>query len=87
MQDQTEPYRRTRQAQLNELAQQGHGELIEELSATYGQIWNTEALRQDFEVLGFMAPFVVVREKATGKTGSLEFCHSPRFYFNWQEDK
>ena len=48
--------------------------------------WDTEQLRQEFEVLGFMAPFVAVRRKADGKRGSVEFTHSPRFYFNFVED-
>jgi hypothetical protein len=81
MYDETENARRARQAELNTEAA-----AIEELSRRYGTIWNAEALRQEFEVLGFMAPFVVVRQKATGKKGSLEFQHSPRFYFNWQVD-
>ena len=48
--------------------------------------WTTDELRAEFEVIGFAAPFVVVRRKSDGKKGSLEFTHSPRFYFNWQED-
>lgn len=31
-----------------------------------------------------MAPLVVVRRKADGVKGSLEFQHNPRFYFNFQ---
>lgn len=50
------------------------------------EIWDTVALRENFEVLGFMAPFVVVRRKADGAKGSLMFTHSPRFYFGWQLD-
>ena len=58
-----------------------------ELEAQYGQVWNTEELRHSrWEVIGFMAPFVVVRDKATGKKGSLEFQHNPRYYFNFQTD-
>jgi hypothetical protein len=49
--------------------------------------WTTEQLRQEFEVLGFQAPYVVVRRMADGVKGSLEFQHSPRIYFNWREDK
>jgi hypothetical protein len=45
--------------------------------------WDTAALTRDFEVLGFAAPFVVVRRRSTGEKGSLEFTHSPRVYFNW----
>ena len=78
--DETESFRRARQAELNTEAA-----AIEELTQRYGTIWNTEALRQDFEVLGFAAPYVIVRERATGKKGSMEFQHSPRFYFNYQE--
>jgi hypothetical protein len=48
--------------------------------------WDTEALRRDFEVIGFAAPFVVVRRLSDGKKGSLEFTHSPRVYFGWTED-
>jgi len=48
--------------------------------------WDTDALRRDFEVLGFAAPFVVVRRRADGVLGSLEFTHNPRVYFGWKED-
>jgi len=51
-----------------------------------GPEWDTDALRRDFEVLGFAAPFVVVRRKSDGAKGSLEFTHSPRIYFNFVED-
>lgn len=48
--------------------------------------WTTEQVREQFEVLGFMAPFVVVRRKSDGVMGSLMFKHSPRVYFGWQTD-
>ena len=54
--------------------------------ASDGQTWTTEQLREDFEVLGFSAPFVAVQRKSDGKVGSLEFTHSPRVYFGWRED-
>lgn len=82
MHDETEQARRARQAEIELEAAS-----IEELSQRYGTIWNTEAMRQEFEVLGFMAPFVVVKNRLTGKKGSLEFQHRPRFYFNFQEDR
>lgn len=46
--------------------------------------WNTEQLRDDFEVLGFQAPYVVVVRKRDGVKGSLQFTHYPRLYFGWQ---
>ena len=82
MQDETENYRRARQAQLNQDAA-----VREELIQSYGQIWDTQALGQDFEVLGFLAPFVIVKDRKTGKKGSLEFQHSPRFYFSFVVDE
>jgi len=48
--------------------------------------WDSDQLREAFDVIGFAAPFVIVRRKSDGKKGSLEFTHSPRFYFNWVED-
>jgi hypothetical protein len=76
MPDETEPYRRQRLAEIN--AQPG---IREALEAQQGRVWNTEELSRDFEVVCFMAPLVVVRRKSDGKKGSLEFQHSPRFYF------
>jgi hypothetical protein len=58
----------------------------EVLEAQHGQVWNTEELSRDFEVVGFIAPFVVVRRKSDGKTGSLEFQNQLRFYFNFRAD-
>ena len=79
MPDATEPFRRQRLAEIN--FQPGSRQALE---AQYGQVWTTEELSQDFEVIGFLAPLVVVRRKSDGKKGSLEFQHSPRFYFNFK---
>jgi hypothetical protein len=49
--------------------------------------WTTEELGREFEVIGFLAPFVVVKRRSDGVKGSLEFTHSPRVYFNWTPDK
>lgn len=58
-----------------------------DLAATEGPKWDTAALTRDFEVIGFAAPFVVVRKLDTGEKGTLEFTHSPRVYFDWKPDK
>ena len=76
MSDDTEPFRRQRLIEIN--AQPGSREALE---AQHGQVWNADELSQDFEVIGFMAPFV--HRKSDGVKGSLEFQHSPRFYFNF----
>jgi hypothetical protein len=51
MSDATEPYRRQRLAEIN--AQPGSREALE---AQYGQVWTTDELSHDFEVIGYMAP-------------------------------
>lgn len=79
MQDQTEAVRRQRLVEINLVP--GSREALE---AEHGQVWNTDQLAEDFEAIGFMAPLIVVRRRADGVKGSLEFQHSPRFYFNWQ---
>jgi len=76
--DPTEPIRRERLAEIN--AEPGSREALE---AQYGQVWDTQQLGQDFDVIGFMAPLVVVRCLADGRKGSLEFQHNPRLYFNF----
>jgi len=78
MSDATEVVRRHRLVEIN--ADPGSREALE---AEHGQVWDTSELSTDFDVLGFMAPFVVVNRKSDGQKGSLEFQHRPRFYFNF----
>ena len=58
-----------------------------ELESRYGQVWSTTELQEDFEVLDFQAPLVVVRRKSDDRLGSLFFQHQPRFYFDFKEDE
>ena len=81
MSDPTETIRRQEVAQIN--AEPGSREALE---AQHGQVWSTEELRREFDVTGFMAPYVVVRRKSDGVVGSLQFQHDPRFYFGFQAD-
>lgn len=80
-QDPTEANRRMRLAELNPGADRA------ELARRHGQVWDATQLAADFAVVGYMAPYVVVRRRADGVRGSLEFQHEPRFHFNWQEDR
>ena len=82
MTDLTEPLRRARLAEIN--IDPGDRAV---LAARYGQVWDPQELAREFEVLGFLAPFVVVRRKSDGQKGSLEFQHHPRFYFRFQLDE
>ena len=57
-----------------------------ELETEHGEVWDTDELRRDFEPLGFLAPFVMVRRRSDGVVGSLMFQHDPRFYFRFLPD-
>jgi hypothetical protein len=48
--------------------------------------WDTAQMSELFTVQSFLAPFVLVTRKSDGARGTLEFTHSPRFYFNFVED-
>jgi hypothetical protein len=80
--DPTEMERRRRQAELNDRAA-----ARSELEKRYTKVWDTDEMQRDYAVVGFMAPFIVVRRKSDDQLGSLEFQHSPRFYFNFMADK
>lgn len=81
----TDPTESLRRARLAEINAEPAGR--EALAARYGRVWDTEELAQEFEVLGFQAPYVVVRRKADGQLGSLEFQHDPRLYFGFHPDR
>lgn len=81
MEDATEDIRREQVQQVN--AAPGSREALE---AEHGQVWDTGQLAADFEVLGFMAPYVVTKRKSDGQKGSLLFQHQPRFYFSFQPE-
>lgn len=85
--DETEGIRRRRLTVING-AVESHDQRAERkrLEARYGQIWDAGELAQEFEVLGFMAPYVVVKRRSEECKGSLEFQHWPRFYFNFLLD-
>jgi hypothetical protein len=50
-----------------------------------GQTWNRSQMLEDFDVVGFLAPNVVVRRKSDGVRGLLQFRHeSPRIYWGFE---
>ena len=77
--DKTEGIRRVMVSAINSVA--GERELLEK---KYGQVWDTQEVQKDFEVIGFLAPFIGVKERATGKEGTMLFQHSPRYYFQFK---
>ena len=81
MTDPTESIRRQELAEINKMPSER-----EALEAKHGQVWDTGQLQEEFDVLGFMAPYIVVCRKSDGVKGSLQFQHNPRLYFNFQAD-
>jgi hypothetical protein len=81
MSDPTENIRREMVQEIN--ADTSSRDVLEQ---EHGKTWTTDELSKDFEVLGFMAPFVVVKRKSDGVKGSLMFRHSPRIYYGFQQE-
>ena len=81
MSDPTESIRRQQVAEIN--AEPGSREYLQQ---QHGDVWNTTELQGRFEVLGFMAPYCVVRRRSDGVRGSVMFQASPRFYFKFQPE-
>ena len=86
--DETEMLRRRRLAEINAPLRDLTAEQARRrLEALHGTVYDTRELAAEFEVLGFMAPYAVVRRKSDGAKGSLEFSHAPRLYFNFVRDQ
>ena len=84
MDDPTEETRRQLQQAINAGAYER--EELERIALSMGfarTVWDTRELSADFEVLGFLAPFVVVTKKSDGQRGSLLFQHHPRYYWGF----
>ena len=81
MSDPAEAIRRQMTAQIN--AVEGSREYLEH---KHGQVWSTSELQEDFTVLGFGAPLVVVARKSDGVRGSLYFQNDPRYYFGFSPE-
>ena len=65
-------------------AMAGENDVRKLIEARQGQVWNTDELARDFEVLEFAAPLVVVRRRTDAVLGSLFFSHEPRFYWSFR---
>lgn len=88
MKDLTEMPRRLLVAKVNsEVETDDEAAERKRLEAKWGQVWSTDEMCEDFNVEGFMAPFVVVKRKSDGVRGSLSFQARPRFYFSFTAER
>ena len=78
MSDPTENYRRDMVAEINTKPTPA--------PEFEGETWTTDQLSETYEVLGFMAPFCVVKRRIDGVKGSLMFQHNPRVYYGFVAD-
>jgi len=85
MTDPTESIRRQQQAALNAEAA-ATVDPRAELSAKYGEVWDTSEMSALYTVEGFMAPYVVAVRKADNVRGTLMFSHRPRFYHSFSPE-
>lgn len=83
MSDKTESIRRQQVAEINA---DPNGRVALEAKHGQGNVWTTSELQQEFEVLGFMAPFCIVRRRHDGVRGSVTFQHDPRLYFSFEAE-
>jgi hypothetical protein len=79
--DETEAMRRVMAQDIN-----SRKDNRDQLEKEHGEVWDTDQLRERFNVQAFAAPFVVAVDRTTGRMGSLVFQHWPRFYWGWKEE-
>jgi hypothetical protein len=63
------------------------GQPARDFAADLDEKLDSAALAAKYDVLSFAAPFVIVKRRSDGVVGTLEFTHSPRWYFGWKPDK
>jgi hypothetical protein len=86
--DETERLRQARLVEINQpLRDLSEQDARRQLLAMHGKVYDTRELAAEFDVLGFLAPYVAVQRKADGVMGSLEFSHWPRLYFSFRPDQ
>jgi hypothetical protein len=54
-----------------------------ELEASAGPVWNHEEVEHEFDLCGFIPPFVFVIRKSDGMVGTLVFQRQPKLYWGF----
>lgn len=70
-----------------EISLEEEKKIREDLETEFGKVWNDKELTNDFEVINFLAPYVIVKRRSDNVVGSLTFTHRPRFYFRFIEEE
>jgi len=61
-------------------------ELKADLESKHDEVLTTSEMQEKYSVMGFCYNMCVVKRKIDSVVGSLDFSHSPRFYFGFVED-
>ncbi len=56
----------------------------EELERLYGRVWSQQEIAREFIITSIVGLTVIVRRKADGVVGSLDFQNEPRLYYNFR---
>ena len=60
----------------------------EEAFTTAGEeVWNTEEVQKEFEILGFKKPFALAIRKSDGARGTFLFQTMPKLFFSWSQER
>lgn len=77
----------------NDPTEQARRDLLDEMPeeclaaiARGERVWDRDAMLNEYDVIGFLAPFVIVKRRSDGAKGSLCFTNRPRYYFGWEPD-
>jgi len=83
--DETEGIRRLLVGVINGSLDEDEQARLDQLATEYGadNVWDIAGVQRDFEITEFLAPFCMARRKVDNVKGTLMFCHSPRFYFDF----
>jgi hypothetical protein len=85
MADETEGVRRFLVHRINASLSPDEQQRYHELCLEYGEdnVFDPSGLQENFEMLEFLSPYVLVIRKSDNQKGTLMFSHSPRFYFGF----
>ena len=57
------------------------------LHRDFGDVWTHQEMAQEFDIVLWICPLVIVIRRSDGIKGSLLYQHQPRFYFRFYPDE
>ena len=83
--DPTESFRREAVAQINSEVESNDEDLERaRLEKLHGKVYNTQEVQAEFDIEGFIFTCYRTSQAKSKISGTMEFQHSPRFYFNFR---